>query len=105
MLLKKLQKGERNFSTEVSNRLISSYIKKDKNAFSKKLTNNSLTTKEIEVLKIASDGHTNSEIAKMLCINKRTIESHKRNILQKLNTKNTTESVKYAIIEGLIPME
>lgn len=61
----------------------------------------SLTPREREVLKLITEGKTNSEISTELCISIRTVESHRANIMNKLALKNTAELVKYAIHNGL----
>lgn len=61
-----------------------------------------LTEREIEIIKLFADGMTYKEIADKLFISSRTVETHKNNILQKLDLKNTIDLVKYAIKEGLI---
>jgi len=61
-----------------------------------------LTKREIEILKLLALGHTNSEIADKLFISKRTVESHRSNILSKLELKNKAELVRYAMENRLI---
>jgi DNA-binding CsgD family transcriptional regulator len=65
----------------------------------------SLTTREQEVLLLAADGHTNQEIARRLSIGVRTVESHRASLMRKLNLRNQTELVRYALQRGLIPLE
>ncbi len=61
----------------------------------------SLTTREREVLKFISEGKSNSEVAEILRISVRTVETHRANIMNKLDLKNTAELVRYAIHSGL----
>jgi DNA-binding NarL/FixJ family response regulator len=63
---------------------------------------NNLTDREMQVLKMIADEQTNMEIAKTLSISKRTVDYHRNNLLHKLQVKNTTGLVKYAIINGLV---
>ncbi|MFC2101301.1 response regulator, partial [Bacteroidota bacterium] len=56
-----------------------------------------LTPREKEVLKLVVEGLSNQEIADKLFVNIRTVETHKTNILQKLNLKNSVDLVKFAI--------
>ncbi len=51
-----------------------------------------LTKREIEILKLLSQGKTNREIAMILCISVFTVQNHVCNLLQKLNVKNRTEA-------------
>lgn len=61
-----------------------------------------LTAREAEVLKMIAQEYSNGEIADKLFISIRTVDTHRRNLLDKLNLKNTAGLVKYAIEKGLI---
>jgi DNA-binding NarL/FixJ family response regulator len=61
-----------------------------------------LSAREIEVLKLIAEGMTNAEIADKLFTSKRTIESHRQNIIEKTQVKNTAALIKYALNNGLI---
>jgi DNA-binding NarL/FixJ family response regulator len=60
----------------------------------------SLTGREREVLKFISEGKSNSEVAEILRISIRTVETHRANIMNKLDLRNTAELVRYAIQNG-----
>jgi DNA-binding NarL/FixJ family response regulator len=62
----------------------------------------SLTTREREVLKMVSEGKSNNETAALLSISVRTVENHRANIMKKLKLKKTADLVRYAVKEGLI---
>lgn len=55
-----------------------------------------LTPREIEILKLIATEHSNGEIAEQLFISVRTVDAHKRNILQKIGAKNTAGMTRYA---------
>ena len=55
-----------------------------------------------EVLQLAAEGLTNAEIGKRLDIGKRTVETHRANLIRKLDLKSHADLVKYAIRRGLI---
>ena len=61
-----------------------------------------LTPREIEVLKMIAEEYTNQEIADALFISTRTVDTHRRNLLEKLGLKNNAGLVKYAILNKLI---
>jgi two-component system response regulator NreC len=62
-----------------------------------------LTEREAEILRLIALGHTNAEIAKMLFLSIRTVESHRAHILEKLRLDSRAELVQYAIDRRLIP--
>ncbi|PKP45485.1 MAG: hypothetical protein CVT95_08650 [Bacteroidetes bacterium HGW-Bacteroidetes-12] len=62
----------------------------------------SLSEREIEVIKLISDGFTNKEIADSLFLSTHTVNTHRKNIMHKLNIKNTAGIVIYAVKENII---
>ncbi len=62
----------------------------------------SLSNREIEVLKLFGQSLTNKEIADKLFISVRTVESHKTNVMKKLNLRTTVDLVKFAIKNDII---
>lgn len=60
-----------------------------------------LTRRELEVLKLVAAGRTTNEIAELLHISSYTAETHRRNLLQKLDLRNATALVRYAVEHGL----
>jgi two-component system response regulator NreC len=61
-----------------------------------------LTDRELELLAHLADGATNNEIADTLSISPKTVARHRENIMRKLNLRNRTELVKFAIRKGII---
>lgn len=61
-----------------------------------------LTARELEVLRLIAEGLTNNEIADKLFTSKRTIETHRQNIIAKTQAKNTAALIKLAVGRGLI---
>jgi two-component system response regulator NreC len=61
-----------------------------------------LTDRELELLTHLADGATNNEIAETLNISPKTVARHRENIMRKLNLRNRTELVKFAIRKGII---
>jgi DNA-binding NarL/FixJ family response regulator len=59
-----------------------------------------VTPREREVLQLLSDGHTTKEMAELLEISVRTVETHRLQIMNKLNLRSTAELTKYAIRHG-----
>jgi DNA-binding NarL/FixJ family response regulator len=61
-----------------------------------------LTPREQEVVKLIAEAHTNREIAEILHLSEKTVESHRANVLQKLGMRDRVELVRYAIRHGLV---
>ena len=61
-----------------------------------------LTPREQEVVKLIAEAHTNKEIAEILHLSEKTVESHRARVLQKLGMRDRVELVRYAIRQGLV---
>lgn len=97
--------GEGYFSENISGIIYKSYIariKYDNNY--KPDRQKALSERELEIIRLLSDGLSGKEIAQRLFISPRTVETHKTNILEKLNLKNNVELLKYAIKQGIIKL-
>jgi two-component system, NarL family, response regulator LiaR len=68
-------------------------------------TENPLTEREVDVLKLVAQGLTDQEIADRLVVSRWTIHAHVRNILAKLHLANRTQAALYALREGLANLE
>jgi len=61
-----------------------------------------LTDREKEVLYLLAEGRSNKEVASLLDLGVSTVETHRGNLMQKLNLHNTAEIVLYAVRKGII---
>jgi len=61
-----------------------------------------LSPREKEVVKLVAEAHTNKEIAEILHLSEKTVESHRARVLQKLGMRDRVELVRYAIRRGLV---
>jgi two-component system response regulator NreC len=61
-----------------------------------------LTERELEVLRLVALGHTNSEVAKLMFISARTVETHRANLQRKIGVSSRPELVRYALERGVI---
>jgi two-component system, NarL family, response regulator NreC len=86
-------RGEEYVSPRVAARL---------DALNRTLTNNKLTQREVEVLRLIALGHTSVEIAHKLQLSPRTIETHRAHICRKLGLSTRAELVRYALQRRLI---
>ena len=64
-----------------------------------------LTEREREVLQFLSEGKSTKQIAMQLHVSAKTIESNRRNIMDKLGINSVAELTKYAVREGITPLE
>lgn len=94
--------GNRYISERISN-LLSSIDTIDSN--SPPDLYETLTTREREVLQMAAEGKSSTEIGEALVISPRTVEIHRGKVLKKLGLRNHAELIRYAIRRGIILME
>jgi DNA-binding NarL/FixJ family response regulator len=90
----KIVTGENYFSHEVTKTIMSSFKGKSS------VPEVQLTKRECEILKLLAKALTTAEIAEHLFLSPYTIDTHRKNLLSKLNLKNTAGLVKYAIENG-----
>lgn len=96
--INEVSKGNVYFSREVSNEILRSLANRND---SEEETYR-LTDREIEILKLISQEFSNADIAKQLYISERTVETHRKNIYRKTNTKTIVGLIKYAVERKLI---
>ena len=90
-------------SPKVADIVVKNYV----NKFSKTRTPSppTLTNREREMLQLLAEGKTTKEIASGLHVSIKTVETHRRNIMSKLNSHSVADLIKYALREGLISLE
>jgi DNA-binding NarL/FixJ family response regulator len=93
-----ISKGNIYFSREVSNEILRSFSNRNDS----EEENYHLTDREIEIVKLIAQEFSNNEIANKLCISERTVETHRKNIYRKTNTKTIVGLIKYAVERKLI---
>jgi two-component system response regulator NreC len=64
-----------------------------------------LTSREREVLQLVAEGHTNVQVAARLFISPRTVETHRANLMHKLDLRTSASLVRYALRRGILPSE
>jgi DNA-binding NarL/FixJ family response regulator len=102
--IRTVHRGERYIKGSVSEMFIASYFKSKKSEEVVDQAKQSLTNREIEILKHITEGLSNQNIADQLNISVRTVEAHKHNIMKKLEIFNTAELVKYALKNKIISL-
>ncbi len=102
----KVYAGEKYFNQAITSLVFEDFYQGEKTREKrKKKTTVGLTKRESEVLEQVASGKTNTEVAAVLFISVKTVETHKTNILDKLGLKNTVELVKYAIKNNIISLD
>jgi DNA-binding NarL/FixJ family response regulator len=96
-----LMEGEPYFSKEVSMELAREYMPQNKKKQKNDESYVHLTAREKEIIKLFAAEFTPAEISEKLFISSQTVETHRKNLLKKLDLKNTISLVKYAIKHGL----
>jgi len=64
-----------------------------------------LTRREIEILTLVAEGHSNAQLARMLWVTEQTVKFHLSNIYRKLDVANRTEASRWAQVHGLLPLQ
>lgn len=90
--IKNVAAGKQYFSSDVSSVLVKSIMED----VPKKHVRDIVSEREKEVIVLVAQGYSNNEIGDKMCLSPRTVESHRRNIMQKLDVKNTAEMISYA---------
>lgn len=101
--IRSVASGKVYLSTQISKNIISDYVRIAKQSESSAFT--LLSAREREVLQLLAEGKSNREVAEPLNISMKTVESHRKNIMEKLNIHTIAELTKYAIREGITPLE
>jgi two-component system, NarL family, response regulator NreC len=99
--LRAVASGKPFFSPAVTEVLVEDYVRRLQ---SRGLTDSYhlLTDREKEVLHLLAEGRSNKEVATTLDLGLSTVETHRANLMQKLNLHNTAEIVLYAVRKGII---
>ena len=102
--IRTVDSGERYFSKDITDIVMETMYKAQGKAKTKTASDDKLSKRELEVFQQIALGKTNQEVADELFISVKTVETHKANIMSKLDLKNTVELVKYAIREKIIEL-
>lgn len=98
--VKAAARGESYFSPSIASMLLEDYrVLLDHGASTEEEV---LTEREREVLQLVAEGRTNQEIAELLTLSIKTVQTHRAHIMEKLGAHDRTDLVKYAISKGMI---
>jgi DNA-binding NarL/FixJ family response regulator len=99
--VKAVSQGKAFFSPAISKMLVEDYVRQMQEQKVED-TYELLTTREREVLQLLGEGRSNKEVANILQLSLHTVETHRGNILQKLNLHTAAELILYAIRKGVV---
>lgn len=103
MAIRKIYNGKEYFNADVTKALISNNSSNSFHQFSKKSPLlEDLTPRELEIIKYISQGFTNPQIGKKLFISPRTVDTHRTNIMRKIDVHNVASLIRFAFQNGLV---
>ncbi len=94
--IRRVMRGEKHFSLRVQDLVLEMNLEK------RKSEGTEISEREVEVLRLISQGLTNQEIAEKLFLSFHTADSHRRNLVEKLGAKNTADLVRIGLERGYI---
>ncbi|MBI3189434.1 MAG: response regulator transcription factor [Ignavibacteriales bacterium] len=101
--IKVVATGGKFFSTDISKIMLDGYVKRAEKPENFPNTDSlQLTKREKEILKFIAQGYTSQEIADKLFLSFRTVNTHRSNMMQKLDIHDTASLVRYAIQHGIV---
>lgn len=101
--IKAVTAGESYLSSRITGVVVEDYVNRLSNIVESPLS--SLTGRERQVLQLIAEGKTTKQIALDLHVSTKTIEANRRQIMEKLSVHSIAELTKYAVREGLTPLE
>ncbi|HEY5271361.1 MAG TPA: response regulator transcription factor [Anaerolineales bacterium] len=100
--IKAVSLGQRYLSSQVSEQIIDAVISGTSLDFN---LDERISIREREILQLIAEGNTNSQIARKLVISARTVETHRTNIMRKLELTSQIDILRYAIQHGIAQLE
>jgi two-component system, NarL family, response regulator NreC len=94
--IRDVQRGGIFLSPDVSRAIVDAYLDKSKTSYE------TLTPREVEVLRLVAEGKTTKEIASVLGVSVKTADTHRMNLMHKLDMHSSAELIHYAIRRGLV---
>ncbi len=100
--IRAINEGGSYYSKEINSLIINELHHQNQSRPKQNKVGEMLSVRELEVLNLISMQYSSVEIAKKLFISVRTVDAHRRNMLEKLGLKNSAGLVKYAVEKGLV---
>ena len=102
--IRSVMAGEKYFSHRISEIMISDLVNRREIETDAEKSLNHITRREKEIIRLIADELSNQEIGEKLHISLRTVETHRRNIMQKLDVKSVVSLIKYAVKHKIISL-
>ena len=96
--------GQRYLSQKISDRVVDDYIMQRKAVEAKSPLVN-LSPREREILQLVVEGKSSSEIAEVMYLSTKTVETYRSRLMKKLGVRDITSLIKFAVQQGLTPLE
>lgn len=90
------------FTAKISEMMMEGFLKRGVPVNSHRLSSGNLTPREREIVQLLAEGKSNKEIAEILDISAKTVETHRSNLMHKLNLHSMSDLVRYAVRNELI---
>lgn len=103
--IRTVAKGERYYSSALEELMVNGYLRRAQKDSKKHEATVVLTPREREILKLVAEGYTNQMIADQLFISPRTVDTHRTNLMKKLDLHDVVSLVRYAVEHGIIEVE
>jgi two-component system response regulator NreC len=103
LAIKTVQSGKVYLSPAIAGVVVEDMVRHSPQKFSR--TTAELTPREREVLQLLAEGRTTKRIASQLNVSVKTVETHRRQVMEKLDIHSVAELTKYAVREGLTSLE
>lgn len=102
LAIQTIQTGQYYLSKTLSQSTIETFINRHNTSQSELDSYSTLTNREREILHLVIEGNTNAQIADQLVISPRTVETHRANMMRKLEVHNQSELMQFALRRGLL---
>jgi len=100
--IRTVHQGEAVLSPTITRLLLEDYLRQD--ASKEEADPNALSPREREILQLIAEGKTSREIAEILSLSIKTVQSHRTNLMQKLGLHDRADLIKYAIQKKIIEL-
>jgi len=97
-------RGQVYFCPKIAKTVVQDYVKRG-GEVPRKSPLESLSMRERQILQLVAEGKSSSEVADIVHLSSKTVETYRSRLMRKLGTNNITDLVKFAILHGLIPLE